>query len=436
MNFINFRLYGLISLLYLFSQKFAIMVFMRKKKQRKNENVLKIIIAIGVVAIIFSLCLKYYHIFLPDLKRQQNDEKRIADIELLDSKLNDLQKTDSDVFKSEVNKAYISLPSDFANCSDLNLPSLSEGWEYRCKNKTDLRKTDGTGWIPIDFSKQLSISFNLLPVDPENSADDLNYYIFIITAGTDSKISWALSTSLESEKYIKEKSSTDDGIDDFRFEIGNNLKLLADSQGLLGFWNFNKNENDFVKDASGNGNDGKIVNDPEWVFGKNGQGYLFNGEDDFIDIPNSEKINPEKQIAIETWVKPIDATQRIMGKYNADSSGGWYLWFSPEKEFVFSTTDGLGYISLKSGKSYDALKWSHIVGQYDDATKKMTLFVNGEKVNELILMRGLIQSESNFTIGKFTEGADGFFKGTIDEVRIYNRILNEKEIQKSYLSAL
>jgi len=66
----------------------------------------------------------------------------------------------------------------------------------------------------------------------------------------------------------------------------------------------------------------------------------------------------------------------------------------------------------------------------------LSIFVNGEKAGEATLSKGIIKSDSNLTIGKFTDGGDGFFKGTIDEVRLYDRILNEKEIQEAYSSAL
>ncbi|MBU3924576.1 LamG domain-containing protein, partial [Patescibacteria group bacterium] len=126
------------------------------------------------------------------------------------------------------------------------------------------------------------------------------------------------------------------------------------------------------------------------------------------------------------------STQRIMGRHDADSSGGWHLWLSSEKEFVFTVSDGLGDISLKSPSAYKLAEWHHIAGQYDDRTKKMALYVNGEKTGEITLLKAVLLSKSNFTIGKFSSGADGYFKGTIDEVRLYNRILSPQEIQKSY----
>lgn len=221
-----------------------------------------------------------------------------------------------------------------------------------------------------------------------------------------------------------------------RAEISNSANFLPKINGLVGYWNFDENKGNITKDLSGNNNDAVLINNPKLVYGKIKQGYLFNGKDESIEIKNNEKINPGKTITVEAWVKPLDSTQRIMGKYNADSSGGWYFWFSPERKFVFSTTDGSQYASVKSKKSYETAEWSHIVGEYDDKTKILSLFVNGEKAGETTLLKGIIQSNSKLTIGKFTDGGDGFFKGTIDEVRLYNRILNEKEIQEAYSSAL
>ena len=403
------------------------------ERKMKKEKLLKILIAVGIAAIALSLGVKYFKTFLTETEKQKGDEKRIQDILLLNSELDKFQNANAGFFPVEKNKVYISIPSENENCDDLNLPSLAENWEYRCQTETEFQKIGGNGWIPIDFTKAENNALKELPIDPINSTDNLNYYAFISDIA-ENKIEWALSATIESKKYMKEKAASDAGIDLFKFEIGNNIQLLQKASGLIGYWNFDDEENNIAKDISGNGNDGKPVNDPEQVFGKSGQAYLFNGKDDYIEIKNSTAIDSSKNITIEAWVKPLDNTQRILGNHNADSSAGWFLWYSSEGEFVFVLSDGMGDIYLKSKPGFETKNWNHIVGQYSDMTKKMKLFVNGVKENEITLLKGVTQSENPLTIGKSISGGDGFFKGTIDEVRIYNRILSEKEIQKEYES--
>lgn len=408
---------------------------MNPETNNKNEKSLKILIAVGILAILFSLSFKYFKPFLREISNQLNDKMRLKDISLLDATLSELKNSNLDSFSGEKNIVYVSLPSKSADCNDLNLPTLAENWSYVCKPESDYKKNDGAGWIPADFSKLKNSDLKKLPVDPINSADTLGYYAFLMDRDS-GKTEWILTAPRESEKYLKEKTASGSGADLSKFIIGNAANLWSEVEGLIGYWNFDSKENDTAKDSSGNNNNGIVINSPEWVFGKIGQAYLFNGKNQSIEIAASEKLNLEKSITIEAWVKPLDSTQRIMGRHDVDASGGWYLWLSPEKEFVFTVSDGLGDISLKSPFAYKLAEWSHIAGQYDGQTKKMSLFVNGEKTNEITLLKAVLPSKSNFTIGKFSSGADGYFKGTIDEVRLYNRILSPQEIQKNYHSAL
>jgi hypothetical protein len=411
---------------------------MKSGVENRNEKIIKALIIVGVMMILISLSLKYYKPVIAgitEIMRQREDKVRIEDISLIDAELNELKKHDFASFLGEGNKVYISLSSSSVDCNDLDLPSLSEGWEYRCKTEKDYKKIDGSGWIPVDISKLKDNKLKELPIDPINSVADISYYVFVMNNSGDN-ISWVLTAPMGSKKHIKANAVTDNGTGPMRFNIGNISNLWSEANGLVGYWNFNKNEDDMAKDSSRSGNDGMLIDNPEWVYGKIGQAYLFNGKNKFVEIDNSESIDIKKSMTIEAWVKPLDSTQRIMGKYNADSSGGWYLWFSPERKFVFSVTDGYEYASVESKKSYETAEWSHVVGQYDDETKLISLFVNGEKISETTLLRGTTQSTSNLTIGKFTDGGDGFFDGVIDEVHLYNRLLSEKEIQKYYLLSL
>ena len=50
-----------------------------------------------------------------------------------------------------------------------------------------------------------------------------------------------------------------------------------DVEGAVAIWLFDEGRGDKVSDASGNGNDGEFVNNPEWVEGKFGDALDFDG---------------------------------------------------------------------------------------------------------------------------------------------------------------
>ncbi len=51
-------------------------------------------------------------------------------------------------------------------------------------------------------------------------------------------------------------------------------------EDAVGIWLFDEGNGDIAKDSSGNGNEGQIMNAPEWVDGKSGKALRFDGVDD------------------------------------------------------------------------------------------------------------------------------------------------------------
>lgn len=80
---------------------------------------------------------------------------------------------------------YISIPDTDINCAGLPLPAGS----WRCSSPDNLQRTNGTGWIPINFDiLPMGSPLSVLPIDPVNSVST-SYYTystdgagFVITA--------------------------------------------------------------------------------------------------------------------------------------------------------------------------------------------------------------------------------------------------------------
>jgi hypothetical protein len=64
-----------------------------------------------------------------------------------------------------------------------------------------------------------------------------------------------------------------------------------DEASIIGMWLFNEGSGDVAEDFSGNGNDGTLMNDPEWVKGKFGTALSFDGVDDYVDtVLNTDEL--------------------------------------------------------------------------------------------------------------------------------------------------
>ena len=284
---------------------------MNNPSNNKSFTLLELLIVIAILAILTATVLIV--ISPAEYFRKTRDTKRIADLRSLNESLGLYLAEYGDTNMGSPKTVYISLPSNDPTCAAdyPNLPSLPTGWQYHCAPETSYQKTDGTGWIPVNFQ---SISFGSplshLPIDPVNSADQGLYYAYV-TGG-----SWELTAIFESKKYLKE-AVKDGGSDPTMYEIGSDTSLSPFLHGLVGAWKFNEGGGTTAYDSSGNDNDGTIYG-ASWVDGKVGKALSFDGDNDYVEIPS---VNPQKAITVCAWIKSYDsyykALWQLISKYSA-----------------------------------------------------------------------------------------------------------------------
>ena len=57
-----------------------------------------------------------------------------------------------------------------------------------------------------------------------------------------------------------------------------------------------------MKDNTGNGNDG-IIHGATWINGIKGKALEFNGNDDYVEVQDSNSLRIRGNIKVEAWVK-------------------------------------------------------------------------------------------------------------------------------------
>lgn len=193
-------------------------------KSRLGFTLLELVISIGIMAIMGTAVILVLN--PNETFRQGRDINRITDLNHLNSAMIYYQTAGGSSFGS-ANTIYVSLPSDQADCSDLDLPAIDIGWSYACEPSASYRNMDGTGWVPVDFTftqDTIGALFSNLPVDPINTLSGGYYYTYI--RGT-----WAMSAALESVKYLASSAVDDGGCSDGRFEVGNEIALNCNLVG-------------------------------------------------------------------------------------------------------------------------------------------------------------------------------------------------------------
>jgi hypothetical protein len=221
------------------------------------------------------------------------------------------------------------------------------------------------------------------------------------------------------------------------------------TQGLVAYYPLNGNANDY----SGFGNNGTIygaspASDRAGI--ANGA-YNFDGISNYISVSNSARIDTCKYISLCAWIKPslfgsnlgIGINPIIFkGYYNAASPYGQYqLGVSEEtrssvpQTFNFCLSINQQYIHIITPNfTWQPGIWYFVVGTYDGDSLK--LFVNGNELASLY-SPGIIDTYSQdlqiMKNDKYSVSwGTSYTPGTADEIRIYNRALDQNEITALY----
>jgi len=191
-------------------------------RQVSGFTLFELIISVGVIAILSGLV--YITVQPADLLARARDMQRVDDLNTI-STLIAGKKTQEKRVRSlgEPNILYISLPSTYSDCSDISsqLLSLPTGYSYHCVTSENLKKTDGTGWIPVDFT---SNRISVLPIDPVNSITKGLYYVYTYN-GTN----FELNAFIESSRVQEGFAAKDGGTSSSTYEAGSLLTLYDES---------------------------------------------------------------------------------------------------------------------------------------------------------------------------------------------------------------
>ena len=204
----------------------------------------------------------------------------------------------------------------------------------------------------------------------------------------------------------------------------------ASSDGLVAAYGFEEGSGTKVVDASGHGNHGTIKGAVRITKGHYGKALSFDGLNDWVTVKHSDSLDLSTGLTLEAWVYPKSLTLGGKTVILKESFGGavYNLYANEDTNRPISSFYDGSYRVISGSKQLPANQWTHLVVTYDGAVQR--LYVNGVEVARENV-NGVIYSSS----GKLRIGGNSlwgeFFKGYIDEVRIYNRALTETEVNNN-----
>lgn len=228
-------------------------------------------------------------------------------------------------------------------------------------------------------------------------------------------------------------------------------------EGLIAYWNFDEGEGSILGDSSGSGINGEI-HGTAWVRGISGKALEFDGVDDFVEI-NARGLDVVGELEYGTiafWFKfrDVDPTEILPMLYFGEANdkkttdnliieiGHFGHGFSPNKRLYYALYND-GYepaLCFDSNQNLREDAWYHLA--IINGPSGNTGYLNGVELDYRhynfsdsadARFFSSLSHEEIFRLGYGWFGIDQkihFFKGALDDFRIYDRALAAEEIMR------
>lgn len=195
-----------------------------------------------------------------------------------------------------------------------------------------------------------------------------------------------------------------------------------------------------ANDISGNGNSGTLQNGANYVVGKVGQAFNFDGTDDSVSVNASPNLNvgTGNGLTVETWIRPNSiSSAQILVEWGDNAQIGAHLALAsvvggPSPGNISANlvdTGGANHFFNSAPNLVTANAYTHVAVTYDKTTGIGKLYVNGVIVANQNLGVFTPRTNTDLNLAKRPQGNLFHYGGGIDETAIYSRALTDAEIE-------
>jgi len=155
----------------------------------------------------------------------------------------------------------------------------------------------------------------------------------------------------------------------------------------------------------------------------------FSGGADYVNFGSDSSLQ-DPSFTVAFWLNQFDNTIRgIVDKRSLPTDGiGWRI-FHNSVNIEFDGSGEIGNLIV----THDIGNWLYIVASYDNDSHTMKLYKNGilgDSESSVTLNNA---NNKPFLIGSY---ASGYFKGSLDDVRMYNEALSSSQVKQNYIAGL
>jgi len=214
---------------------------------------------------------------------------------------------------------------------------------------------------------------------------------------------------------------------------------LAAEPGLVAHYTFDEGSGAVVGDSSGNGQDGRLEGATH-VPSPRGFAMRFDGVDDVVRYGSSDSMAVEGDSTLAVWVKTNAAhaptTHRLIfggscGTINRNGN----LRIDYGNQLLYEWGDGVSnYQNFSTSSEFLDGTWRHLAVVCDPDAGLVTLYVDAvPRAQEKLKVPVTCTKSGQRLSGKW--GRYGAFKGEIDDIRLYDRALSDREIMELFTAA-
>ena len=210
------------------------------------------------------------------------------------------------------------------------------------------------------------------------------------------------------------------------------------TDGLVLSLGFDEASGTTAIDSSPSGRNGAISGAVR-VPGKVGSALSFNGTSDWVTVIDGAAGTPldlTTGMTIEAWVNPnaLSGWNTVVMKERGVNALSYSLYANDGAPEPGGVAAPAGYVraggfdqAVRGASSLPLNTWTHVATTYDGATQRF--YVNGVEVGNRAQTGPIAVGDQPLRIGGNASFAGGeFFRGLIDEVRVYNRAKTAAEI--------
>ncbi|MBC8144634.1 MAG: hypothetical protein H7X80_03550 [bacterium] len=162
----------------------------------------------------------------------------------------------------------------------------------------------------------------------------------------------------------------------------------------------------------------------------------FDGVDAWLDLGSRSSFDFRTSFTLEAWIRPtaFNDTVGIVGNYRRDQLGGsghgLVLGSSGRLGMVLAHDIGLTDF-VWTAEPVELNTWTHVAGTWNGHT--MRLFVNGIEVAAAgVNGVGVLWTvENSMAVARYLANDNGYFSGTIDEVRMWSVCRSANELRST-----